>query len=543
MFFFQGSSYPGTNFQGIWENLTPLSSYGRDYKRGVKPSTNPKKLVVEYGITHDLLGIINKNPKDLLYLRDILSHIKDVVPIVSKIYRGLVLEEEEFFNLKSWLLNICRIREISERTSINHLKALKVDSLTKCLQIISPDNEGPSFYLSDVHSQKLAQLRQNIIVKKRDLQNQISLLKTNVEKQTNVDFNMENKLKVSKFELELVDHLSKCKGIYYYGESYSHIEFMLKLDSIATDLKEAVDQIKVELEQEEYAVRDKLTKGLIAYIPMILNNCRKIGKLDWFLIKAYYAKEVTGIIPTITHEEILEIVGGRHPVLESILAKRNKEVTPVSISIKEGVTVITGANMGGKSVTLKTTGLLIALAQHGLLVPCEHMTFKPRKFLYYSQTDGHSIYNGLSTFGWEIKEIKKVLAHKDKQGLYLIDELARGTNPLEGGALALSIAKYLNRSKSMTVMTTHFEELVNSEFTQLRIIGLSNLSQSKLKRVLKKTKGFEIIEELMDYQLESMTKGGLPKEGVKIAALMGLPSEIIEEAESIMLHEGRITHG
>ncbi|QNO15125.1 hypothetical protein HYG86_10310 [Alkalicella caledoniensis] len=534
MLFFQGNSYNGTNFQEIWDSLSPISPYGKRHKKSVKALVNKKVLENEYRLTNELLKMIIDNPKEMLFLSDLLVCSKDVVPLVNKAYKGLVLEEEEFFNLKSWLLLLEDIKHISDKVGIDKLKEFKLEKMNDCLSLISPGNQGPSFYLVDSLSEELARLRMESHNIKTQLFNHLANLKKQIEKKLDVKFNVEDKIKVSKFDVELVDLLREQEDLFYYGESYSHIEFKLKQDSFVIDLKHRADFINSKMEKEEYLVREMLTKQLTPFIPKILQNCKRIGRLDWTLIKAYYAKETQGLPPEINETDLISIKNGRNPILENVLLKKNKVITPLNIEILEGVAVITGPNMGGKSVALKTIGLLVALAQHGLLVPCTYMTFRPRKFLFYSQNDGQSIYNGLSTFGWEIRDIKKALAYRNKKGLYLIDELARGTNPLEGGALALSIANYLNGSNSISVMTTHFEELVNKDFRQLRIVGLSNLSKLELRRALKGRTGLEIVEKLMDYNLEDMNEMGLPKEGVMIAALMGLPKEIIDFAENII---------
>ncbi len=123
------------------------------------------------------------------------------------------------------------------------------------------------------------------------------------------------------------------------------------------------------------------------------------------------------------------------------------EYTPISIELKEGVSCITGANMGGKTVSLKLVGLLTTMAQHGLLVPAKKMVLGLNNFIKASIGDIQSTEKGLSTFGGEIKLIQEAIELSDKKGLILIDELASGTNPEEGYALSKAIVEYLLRKK------------------------------------------------------------------------------------------------
>lgn len=544
MEFFLGSSFEGINLEEILNLVNPLSPYGEEVKRSLTPSTKINSLKREYNRVELLLETIKRYPEEMLLVRDELSKIKDVQPIISKAFKGLVLEDKDFFYLKQWLLTVQHLVTLFKKTKVSNLKIFKLKSNEGYRKILFLDNEGPSFYISEKHNDKLGVLRRESRKLKEQHQKLIALAKKEIENRyESIKFNIENSIKVSKFDTDTIRELSVCPMIYYYGETYSHVEFKLKKSEAILSLEKMIEDTKQDIEKEEYLVREYLSKSLIEYIPEIVENCKIIGTFDWMLAKAYYCKEIRGVAPELVNDNGIFIDGARNPILERALAKRSKQITPISINLKEGVTVITGANMGGKSVTLKTLGLIVALAQMGFLVPCQRMRFSPREFIFFSQDEGQSIHDGLSTFGMEIKGIKKALNHYNKEGLYLIDELARGTNPVEGGALALSIAHYLNNGKGITVMTTHFEDLIIDDFSQLRIVGLENLPQSQLKKALKGKKGFEVVEDLMDYRLKRVSELGVPREGIKIAELMGIPRDIIEMAKGIISSEGRNKNG
>ncbi len=528
--YFLGNSLKSTNFKEIWDDLNTFSPYGGDYKGKVKPSFSPNKLVKEYELTDILYKRILGHPAEIHELVDILNGLKDIRPTITRILKDVVLESEELFYLKRWLLDIERIKKILIKIGLYDKVSFKIQTIDNLLAELSLGNPGPSFYISDQYSETLKKLRQRKSQKTGLLEQMLQERKRRIEGMYNISLNIQGNLKVNKLEVSLIEELKKNEDIHYYGETYTHIEFKLKDNTTIQQLREQTKILTNQIELEEYQVREKLTQRIKPFSSKILENCRKIGKLDWLLVKATFAKEINGVIPTLI-EEGLVIKEGRNPVLEKILAKGSKEMTPINLQLSRGVTVITGANMGGKSVVLKTVGLLLALAQYGFLVPCKSFSFSPVEFIYYSQGDGQSIYDGLSTFGWEMNEIKKAIDINKKIGIYLIDELARGTNPIEGGALALSVARFLNKKRSYTIMTTHFEEMITKEFRQLRIVGLDKLTQRQLKRALKNQGGFEKIQELMDYQLVDLEEMGLPREGVKIAALLGLPEEIIEDAK------------
>lgn len=543
MEFFLGSSQKGIDLDEILNLVSPLSLYGEVIKRNTMPTSSKKILNREYHRVKMLVDAIIRYPEEMLLLRDALSKVKDIQPIISKALKGLVLEDKDFFYLKHWILTIQKMTTIFKATKVWDLNVFKLKTIQGYTEILFLDNEGPSFYISEKHNDKLGVLRREIRKLKKDEEHLMEIAKNEIENRYTVRFNIENSIKISKFDTETIKELSQCSDIYYYGESYSQVEFKLKKSQSMLSLSKKIEDLKRDIENEEYLVRKYLTESLIEYAPQIIENCNVLGKFDWILAKAYYCKGIDGRVPELVDDNVIKIYGAKNPVLERALAKRSKEITPISIEVKQGVTVITGANMGGKSVTLKTLGLVVALAQLGFLVPCEKMQFSPREFIFFSQDEGQSIHDGLSTFGMEIKGIKKALTNYKKQGLYLIDELARGTNPLEGGALALAIGQYLNAGNSIAVMTTHFEDLIVNDFKQLRIVGLESLPQSKLKKALKGKRGLEVVEDLMDYRLKNVSELGVPREGIKIAELMGIPKDIITTAKEIIASEGRNENG
>ena len=171
--------------------------------------------------------------------------------------------------------------------------------------------------------------------------------------------------------------------------------------------------------------------------------------------------------------------------------------------------------MGGKSVTLKSVGLAVAMAQLGLLVPAREFEFSLRAFIYYS-LQGEDADRGLSTFGAEIQALAAWLPHKNRHGLYLLDEPARGTNPWEGSALVRAILHWLAGGNSLTLAATHFPGVAGMPgVTHLQVAGLS---AADLQTVLARgAGGTEALRNLMDCLVPGT--GAVPRDALKIAAL------------------------
>jgi DNA mismatch repair protein MutS2 len=261
-----------------------------------------------------------------------------------------------------------------------------------------------------------------------------------------------------------------------------------------------------------------------------------IGKLDLILGKAKYALDIKGIKPEIIEEHRIEIEDGIHPKVADFLKKKELTFTPISIVLEEGVACITGANMGGKTISLKLVGLLAAMAQYGLFVPAKKMTLGLNEFIKSSIGDMQSTDSGLSTFGGEIKTVQEAIEKSDEKGLILIDELARGTNPEEGYAISRAIVSYLKHKNSITLLTTHYDNVANQEdVVHLQVVGLSKVNIVDLAKEISVEKKMEIINKYMDYRLRPVEKDTeVPKDALNIASIMGLDDTIIKLAEEYL---------
>jgi DNA mismatch repair ATPase MutS len=293
---------------------------------------------------------------------------------------------------------------------------------------------------------------------------------------------------------------------------------------------------------EEFEVRKKLTGEVERYSQLLLKNAENIGRLDLLFAKARLAVALKCTKPRIIKENVISIQQGRHPVVEEALKEKGLEFKPVDIYLSKPVTVITGANMGGKTVTLKMVGLLVAMGQMGLLVPAGEMFFSPRDFVFFSGSYGESLEDGLSAFGAEIKALSQVLNHIDKRGLVLIDELARGTNPLEGTAIARAVVARLVAGRCISIATTHFYEVSKLPgVVHLQVRGLKGVKAEKIKDELEngKTIGPELLNRIMDYTLEEVSADALPShDAIKVARMMGFDEGTLKNAERFIKQEG-----
>ncbi len=264
----------------------------------------------------------------------------------------------------------------------------------------------------------------------------------------------------------------------------------------------------------------------------------RVGKLDLALAKLAFFKGFKCTRPVInTESSDIIIKEGRYLPTQVQLEKKRRTYTPVSIALKNGVTCITGANMGGKTISLKMVGMMLWMAHMGLFVPAKEADIALREFLIVSIGDDQDADLGLSTFGAEIVNVAKAIKASEGRGVILIDELARGTNPKEGYALSMSIIETLKYKSTMTLITTHFDGLADqNDVTHLQVIGLEKIDFEDIKQNIdRQSKYMDRLNELMDYRLKEIhTTQDVPKDAIRIAQLMGLDEKTLDRALVIL---------
>ena len=224
-----------------------------------------------------------------------------------------------------------------------------------------------------------------------------------------------------------------------------------------------------EIKELEYAEKREIHRILMAFTRLLrpyLSELRKawnlLGELDFIRAKALLAQEIGGVKPEIKDTPYFNWQQARHPLLEKKLKAQGKQVVPLDLKLDETdrILVISGPNAGGKSVCLKTTGLLQYMLQCGLMPPMR-VDSQCGLFenLFIDIGDEQSILDDLSTYSSHLINMKALLEHADEKTLFLIDEFGTGTEPQLGGAIAEAILLELNKKKAFGMITTHYANL------------------------------------------------------------------------------------
>lgn len=279
------------------------------------------------------------------------------------------------------------------------------------------------------------------------------------------------------------------------------------------DLNNEVNNLINEENKEIEVILQKLSASLFPIVNYLENDINLIGKLDFISSKVKLAVEFDCSMPSI--DEFIEFKNARHPLIPK------DKVVPININLGKtfNVLVITGPNTGGKTVTLKTVGLLCAMAQSGLLIPVsDGSTIKVFDNIFADIGDEQSIEESLSTFSSHITNIVNILNTFTKDSLILADELGSGTDPIEGANLAISLLEEFYNAGAFVVATTHYHEIKNYCISH---------------------KGFENASAEFDLKTLSPTYHiliGVPgkSNAFEISKKLGIPDRIINNASSLI---------
>ena len=222
------------------------------------------------------------------------------------------------------------------------------------------------------------------------------------------------------------------------------------------EMNNELNQLKLDEAVEIEKILQELSSLFYPYIEELKKDVELIGKLDFIFAKAKLSKSLNAITPIINDDKEINLINARHPLINKDL------VVPISINIGKdfSVLVITGPNTGGKTVTLKTVGLLSCMACSGLNIPAdEKSSIYVFDKIFTDIGDDQSISNSLSTFSSHMSNIVEITNNVNENSLVLVDELGSGTDPIEGANLAISILDYFKQTNCITIATTHYQEL------------------------------------------------------------------------------------
>lgn len=473
MRFLDSAQRESIGFNDILEGIATVSKLGEHIKRALQPYTKNRseELQRELTNTQTMLTLLKEKKELITEIQYALHKVKDILPTLKKIGKDVALDELELFEIKLFS-KVCTDLSVLYKKLGENLHFVGFEPVEEVFEMLDPEQTGyETFYIYEGFSPELKSLRESR-----------KALETAIQSQK--DWDAKNELL-----LQRADILNK-------------------------------------EEKVEYSIRQSLTERLIPFVELLTKNGQTIGYIDFLIAKSVFFLKSNAIMPTIAQkDEPIVFQALYNPFYEKMLNLKGGEMQRIDIQIKSGVTLLTGANMGGKSIAMKTVALNTLLANCGLYVYAKSAQVPIIDFLYLITEDLQSVEKGLSTFGAEMIALKTIIgASGKKNGLIVLDELAKGTNPQEARIIINAVVKLFDERKSYTFISTHFDGIHLQGVTHLQVVGISRVNFEQLRNYAKinSKEALNILQKNMDYSIEEIDGTDVPHNALQIANLLGL---------------------
>ena len=490
-------------------NLT-YTFEGKKLASNLKPSSNSLEVQSLLNETQDALNAININGNFPI------SEVSDFSLWIKKLKSGSTLTSKG-------LLDLCGILRISRELSEYYKKVesnIALETLKTYFEALYSnkdiENKISSAIISedliaDEASNKLFSIRQS----RKSLESDIkSKLNAFIHSSSHSKYIMDPVVTIrsGRFVVPIKEeYKSVVKGFIHDTSSSGSTVYIEPM--AVFEINNKINDLLVEENKEIERILQELSNLLIPIVDKIESNIYLIGKLDFISAKAKLALNMNATMPLLTDE--INLIKARHPLIPK------DKVVPNNIYVGKSFStlVITGPNTGGKTVSLKTVGLLCLMAQSGLFIPAnENSKVKVFDNIFADIGDEQSIEESLSTFSSHMTNIVNIVDKVTSKSLVLVDELGSGTDPIEGANLAIALLEYFHNKGAITIATTHYHEIKNYCITH---DGFENASQE-----------FNIEKLEPTYKLLI----GIPgkSNAFAISKRLGLPSDILDRANSLM---------
>jgi DNA mismatch repair protein MutS2 len=448
-----------------------------------------------------------------------IHHFFDIKSLANKVrLEGAFLTEEEFFQVQTSLATVFAvIAYFNEREGqypnlealFEHLPIEK-SIIKKIEQVI--DAKG---HIKPNASRELADISSGIAKAEQDARRKIDQI---FKSASSNGWTADGSLTIRDGRLcipLLAENKRKLKG-FIHDESASGQTVYMEPEEVFT-LNNRIRDLEFERRREIVKILTSLTDELRPYVPLMLSYHSLLTKLDFVRAKALFAIDIEGEMPQVINEPKLKLVNARHPLLFLNFKKEGKTVVPLNLKIDDvdRIVVVSGPNAGGKSVCMKTVGLLQLMVQAGLLIPADEASVTGVfKQFFVDIGDDQSIESDLSTYSAHLSKMKNFVEQANGKSLILIDEFGTGTDPQFGGPIAEAVLESLNHKKVRGMVTTHYSNLkISAGNTE----GLENASMLFNNIEMKPLYILEVGKPGSSYAFEIAQKIGLPQQVLNLA--------------------------
>ena len=493
-----------------------VSPMGQDYVERVRFSDNHSLIDKLLRQTYEFKQIVQYEPDfpqaNYLDVREALTQAR---------VEGLALPEEDFYALKLTLRTIqdcLKFLEKREEGAFPYLKELAgpvgVDKnlLNNLDRVI--DDRG---HVRDNASPELARIRRQIIAEQNNLRRQLDSILRTARQNGWIPEDLGLTVRGGRLVIPVAaEHKRKIKG-FVHDESQTGQTVFLEPAEVF-DANNEIRELEYAERREIYRILLELTNTLRPALDDLKRAVSFLGQIDFIRAKARLAVQLDAGMPLVLNRPVVNWTDARHPLLYLSLKKQGKPLVPLNLQLNEDnrILIISGPNAGGKSVALKTIGLVQYMVQCGLLAPlAEQSDVGIFQNLFIDIGDEQSLENDLSTYSSHLTAMKQFVVGANRKTLFLIDEFGTGTEPGLGGAIAEAILEELNDSGAYGVINTHYTNLkVFADKTAGLVNGAMRFDGEHLEPL---------------YELEMGRPGS--SFAFEIARKIGLPNAVINRAK------------
>ncbi|MBQ1248127.1 MAG: hypothetical protein IIX95_08860, partial [Clostridiales bacterium] len=431
---------------------------------------------------------------DLISLRKLRTML-DTLRKVTNFFEGI--KDGVYPNLKRMSSRVLNFPEVQRR----------IDSIV--------DRYGD---VKDTASDTLYDIRRSLREKEGAISRRMSAILKKAQEEGIVDSDAGVSIRDGKMLIPVSAANKKKIAGFIYDESATGKTAFIEPAEVV-ELDNQIKELKFSEQREIVRILFEFTEFLRPYIPDLLISAKYLGEIDFIMAKAQVALDFIAGMPVISDNGELNLRKARHPLLERALRKERKDIVPLTATLtpQKHILLISGPNAGGKSVCLKTVGLLQYMFQWGMLIPTSEASELPVfDRIMVSIGDDQSIDNDLSTYSSFLADMKTMLGAADSRTLVLIDEFGSGTEPAAGGAIAEAILSEFDKRGVYGVITTHY--------TNLKLYASADTG------VMNGAMMFDVKNIAPMFKLEM----GLPGNSFafELARKMGMPEDIIKDAEN-----------
>lgn len=493
-------------FDRVRERLAACASspLGAGLAGALEPFFSLEALLEQQRHTTEMRDLVDYNQPPPM---DGINDLRHYFPKIK--IAGAHLTEEELVAVGQTL---AAVRQQQAYFSSRHEKAPLLRRLADELQPMEPVEkelkrciDENTLTVKDQASAELAQIRKHLLRAQSQARSRMESLVKSLGGQGLLQ---ENLIAVRDGRLVLMvkeENKRQVRGLVHDQSASGSSLFIEPLESLEDNNR--IRELQAQELREVERILRELTGRLREALPVLQANQEVLARLDFIYAKAIFSRQLDAHPVELIKKREISIAGGRHPLL--LLRMNANQVAPLDVELGEAghTLIISGPNAGGKTVALKTLGLLTIMARCGLHIPAlPHSRIGGIEKVFASIGDQQSIDNDLSTFSSHLQDLKEIAAGADSNSLVLIDEIGAGTDPEEGSALAMALLEALTRHGCLSVVTTHQSALKAFAF---RTEGVANGSMEFDVKTLKPTYRFRAGIPGSSYAFEIASRLGL----------------------------------